>query len=95
MSLANALILAASSAFGGGVVAFVFTVWLAHREMAAMRDEFNDERGRLTSENGVLRTMVRQTEARATHAELERDTINADNLRMHKTLRRHQVGRVA
>lgn len=79
MSLANALMLAASSAFGGGVVAFVFTVWLAQREMSRMRDEFNAAHGELASENGVLRTKVQKTE-------LERDAINADNLRMHNLI---------
>jgi hypothetical protein len=34
MSLANAVLLAASCAGGGFVIAFVFTVWLAGQEAA-------------------------------------------------------------
>ena len=94
MSLANALMLAASSAAGGGIVAFVLTVWLAHREMAAMRAEFNTHCSELASENGVLRTKVQRAEVDANHAAWERDAYVADNHRMHKTLRR-QMGRVA
>lgn len=100
MSTADAILLAAVCGAAGLTIGFVCTVWLADRAMADLRRAKaaqREENDALIDENRALRADLRQAEAEAAHATLERDAVLADNLRMHQTIRRqmHRTGREA